>query len=652
MGADFKTCSEMVCLRGLAATGKTEHLVRRAAQLLCSGVSAGQVRIVCASPSAAGEFRRRLAEELARDNNKCDELPCVTSARRLALDVLACEGAVRHFNRQARMLLPFEQNVLMEDVKTCGVPSKRLKEMLKFLYRSLTEMADDDPDWLYNEEEQDVWHTLERALASMRSYIEPEIANKAVKYLRLVRSGTLYVDAPTYQHVLVDDFTCLSAASQALCSFVAQDSLAVAGNRATSYEVFDSYPYVAGLDTFAALPQVQTNDLETCWRGAWSAHAMESYLSDAGLVERVSRVVGDCTPCLEFVDASTPSADLEAECEVATRTAQKKGTSSVFIASQSSAWRRSVVRALEKSGIATTSIADARRLSSDERDLTSCLGARQLCALELVADPQCSRAWRVWCGFGDYLLASRVFSELISAIEDTKAAVDYYVMLDRLSKDDGPVVSEDITRVLHAWVVGQEMVSNARGLSGDKLIAYIDRQICAESGSSTLQKGYTLGELCAPVLPEDGAAELLERAIEKLTFPAFDRDGVRVGRLCDLCGQTPETLVLSGFVNGSFPRASFFDPAAASIERRAKMRIEDSLLMANVVTKTRGQLVVGTYKYASARDAERLKPVVDRIGLLDGQPVAHVSKSVMADTLQQFWESEGVFVSGAIPLND
>ena len=72
----------------------------------------------------------------------------VTTPRALALDVLSDAEAMRWSGREPRLLTAYEELFLLEDMKACGLRPKRLREMLKFFYRSWTELADDDPNWL------------------------------------------------------------------------------------------------------------------------------------------------------------------------------------------------------------------------------------------------------------------------------------------------------------------------------------------------------------------------------------------------------------------------------------------------------------------------------------------------------------------------
>ena len=136
--------TEALLVTGGVGTGKTQRLVERAAALLAENAAAGNVLVLCATPQAARLFSERLT---ARVGAKRAAGATVATARALALDVLADDGARRWSGREPRLLTAFEETFLMEDMKVSGLRPKRLREMLKFFYRSWTELADDDPDW-------------------------------------------------------------------------------------------------------------------------------------------------------------------------------------------------------------------------------------------------------------------------------------------------------------------------------------------------------------------------------------------------------------------------------------------------------------------------------------------------------------------------
>lgn len=100
----------------------------------------------------------------------------------------------------------------MEDMKTCGLKNRRLKEMLKFFYRSWTELvedADGNADWLLAGEEADVHGLLKGILDFTGGILEPELSALAVRYL--LADGEALAGAQR-AHVLVDDYQMLSRA--------------------------------------------------------------------------------------------------------------------------------------------------------------------------------------------------------------------------------------------------------------------------------------------------------------------------------------------------------------------------------------------------------------------------------------------------------
>ena len=216
--------TEALLVTGGVGTGKTQRLVERAAALLAENAAAGNVLVLCATPQAARLFSERLTARVGAERAAG---ATVATARALALDVLADDGARRWSGREPRLLTAFEETFLMEDMKVSGLRPKRLREMLKFFYRSWTELADDDPDWLLPGEETDVHTLLKENLAFMRAVVEPEAANLAARYLREHDEARA---AHSYAHVLMDDYACASRASQTLANLVATCSITVAGD--------------------------------------------------------------------------------------------------------------------------------------------------------------------------------------------------------------------------------------------------------------------------------------------------------------------------------------------------------------------------------------------------------------------------------------
>lgn len=122
----------------------------------------------------------------ARLEAACGAAVEATCVREVALGLLATEGGRAFSDRAGRLVTPVEMGFIMEDMKTCGLKNRRLKEMLKFFYRSWTELvedADGNADWLLAGEEADVHGLLKGILDFTGGILEPELSALAVRYL-------------------------------------------------------------------------------------------------------------------------------------------------------------------------------------------------------------------------------------------------------------------------------------------------------------------------------------------------------------------------------------------------------------------------------------------------------------------------------------
>ena len=266
------------CILGEVASGKTEALVRRVVEYLNGRLNDKSVLVLVASPDAAETLKGRLAAALDIPEDTLDERGLrVSVPRAIALEALGDPKAQAACGRKPRLLLPFEENILLEDVKASGLRPKRLREMLRFFYRSWTELADDEPSWLVSEEEVQVHGLLKECLAFTGGILPNELSNLAVKWLRADETAR---EAISYDLVLVDDYQLLSRASQVLAGLLAREGLVVTGDMQATSEVFEEYPFAAGLIEFAQADGVQTMRLEACWNSA-TVHACCENLIDA-----------------------------------------------------------------------------------------------------------------------------------------------------------------------------------------------------------------------------------------------------------------------------------------------------------------------------------------------------------------------------------
>ena len=516
------------CILGKVASGKTEALVHRVVEYLSGQLSGKSVLVLAASPDAAETLKRHLAAALDIPANTLGEQGVrVSTPRAIALEVLGNPKAQAACGRKPRLLLPFEENILLEDVKASGLRPKRLREMLKFFYRSWTELADDEPSWLVSEEEVQVHSLLKECLAFTGGILPNELSNLAVKWLRTDETARM---AASYDLVLVDDYQLLSLASQVLAGLLAREGLVVTGDMQATSEVFEEYPYATGLIEFAQADGVQTVQLDACWNSTAVQACCENLIGTAQTHEQESRDLAGTGENGErearafagannesaqtsvtsqagysaaaVVEASAHAAYAEtapvenparnaralsfptAEAEIAhvaqhIADAIKKGAqpSDFYLAVPNGVWAKSLNRSLEARGISTAQRPSARMLSGDSRDLRRCKTSRLVTLLALAADPHDMLAWRSWCGFGDWLTHNPGFAALRRyAAQQGLAPYDALATVaadnpcrEALGELDA-AEQASLERISQAFKTGQAALMQLEGLVGRQLI--------------------------------------------------------------------------------------------------------------------------------------------------------------------------------------
>ena len=574
------------CILGKVASGKTEALVHRVVEYLSGQLSGKSVLVLAASPDAAEKLKRHLAAALDIPANTLGEQGVrVSTPRAIALEVLGNPKAQAACGRKPRLLLPFEENILLEDVKASGLRPKRLREMLKFFYRSWTELADDEPSWLVSEEEVQVHSLLKECLAFTGGILPNELSNLAVKWLRTDETAR---KAASYDLVLVDDYQLLSLASQVLAGLLAREGLVVTGDMQATSEVFEEYPYAAGLIEFAQADGVQTVQLDACWNSTAVQACCENLIGTAQTHEQESRDLAGTGENGErearafagannesaqtsvtsqagysaaaVVEASAHAAYAEtapvenparnaralsfptAEAEIAhvaqhIADAIKKGAqpSDFYLAVPNGVWAKSLNRSLEARGISTAQRPSARMLSGDSRDLRRCKTSRLVTLLALAADPHDMLAWRSWCGFGDWLTHNPGFAALRRyAAQQGLAPYDALATVaadnpcrEALGELDA-AEQASLERISQAFKTGQAALMQLEGLVGRQLIdAAWELLDCEQHAQETTAgQGGVPADLLRLLDVENpklahDAASLVDRLLMALNEPRF-----------------------------------------------------------------------------------------------------------------------------------
>ncbi|MFR5828537.1 MAG: hypothetical protein ACLUE1_05505, partial [Adlercreutzia equolifaciens] len=166
------TATEALCITGDPRSGKTGTLVERAVAWAEAAPATPDAQppllFFCASPVTIDDAALRLSQRGLANVPEAVGLPnppLVSTARAgqcentpfdYACRILADPRAQRAIGRGGRVLSRAEEAVFYEDLKTCGLKRRRLRELWAFLQCGLANLNDSDLNWIQTTEEQAV----------------------------------------------------------------------------------------------------------------------------------------------------------------------------------------------------------------------------------------------------------------------------------------------------------------------------------------------------------------------------------------------------------------------------------------------------------------------------------------------------------------
>ena len=686
------------CLvKGGTAGAVMGELVQRVQDALAGGADPKDVLVICADPTSAARMQAELgvarvegadgtlaelgvSQVEGADGQVASAAQAagagevqVLTCRELACAVLAdpdsaAATGMSFSSGRARLLSAFETDFLMEDVKTLGARPKRLREMLKFFYRGWTELADEDPEWLFTVEEIDTFEFLTCELQYLGAMMEPQVSNLATKALRM--EGQVR-ERFARRHVFVYSYQGLSRASQLLCQLVADEELVAGAGPDMGVDVFESYAYPAGLEDFVRLnPAAEVVEVGVRGAGADKVRDAHSWKTPADEVEGTA-------------DAIAASVEAGANAE------------DIAVVTFHPWWTQQMARALQARGLQANAWLGAPKLHGDIRELDRCLGLRTVTLLRLLADEHDGMAWRSWFGFGDYLARSNQFAEMRrrvcgmhigegctvaaskraevraqeaasmcgagttcgdvrdahgvdttcgdayggSTVERSACGVGAACRDARDARGEGAVklsAHGDVHSDLAAYGIDLDsdlkpLFAEVRDLRGPRLLAYLVETLAGPD--------VPLPASVRPLLalgPDADAAQMVTE-LDRLQFfsgvPA--RAGVTVASFAALADIDFDQVFVVGFANGLFPRADYFDLTKVTVDKQAKMGERDTrAARAMAGLGTRG-LHVGRFERCERMLADRTGVKQVRIYAADdfGREMVEAAPSIYTDML-------------------
>ena len=406
------TATAALCIAGGPRSGKTGTLVERAAAWAEAVPAVPGARpsflFFCASPVTVDEASERLSQRglastsfrrgaLRNDKGDDSQNPreldslsprgerrgTVATPFDYACHILADPLAQQATGRGGRVLSRAEEAVFYEDLKTCGLKRRRLRELWAFLLCGLANLSDSDPNWIQTTEEQAILDLARDILAFEGAILPGEVVNLAVRALETEPTLRQHFGSPV---VLADDYLLMSRASQRLVNLLAADKIAVAGNEDDALPAFEPYPCPTGFAEFEK---------------AYSPLQRVTFEASFPAIERAWKEAPDLPGEMGLI-ARTIAEELA--CGTDPRAITVVGTNRT--------WRTNLQRALASVGIPAAPLGHPA-LKAPKGDLASTSKEDRERVLRLLAvDHGNAIAWRQWLSFDDALGRSAAVSEL------------------------------------------------------------------------------------------------------------------------------------------------------------------------------------------------------------------------------------------------
>lgn len=596
-----------VLVRGVANSGKTSLACAHVRDLLEAGVPAGEILVVAPTSTAARDMAGELGESAQGVR--------VYMARDFELVLLGMPEARAVVGRRPHVLCDFEESFLLEDMRATGVPARRLKGMLGFFRKSLTELADDDmASFIIDPREQAVLDALYRHLGAYDAILDCEVSNLAVRSLR---AHPEMAGACGVRHIVADDYHCLNRASQVLLDLLKPATLWAFADETLERQGADPFPYPAGIAEFGQRnPEVVAVELAAPATGAVAAAsqlASSGYLGalSLGLVESRGKV--ETAQAYEVAAAARPVEGVSQRVyagpdeEVAGVAAYVAGLveegadpADICVLAPNRAWFGRVCRALREKGIALEEH-DGRRVAGGSfRDLDACRTGRMYTALALLADPNDSLAWRCWCGCGDYLARSNIFTGIEELAR--QRGIGLGEALGLLDEGMAPEVPGQESTLV-AYRQGRAMIDELGALHGSELLARLAEGLGMEAVPSVYA-----GLVVDAAAGEDAGATDLLACAQALAQGGVSKPGaVRVAMYDQASALKAAHVVVCGLMNGWMPDHAYFDLAEADFDARAALDAQARADMYRLASCATGDLVFTGFARCDLELAERTR---------------------------------------------
>ena len=629
MALTINESCEVTLAQGLEKTGKTRAIVARASELVESGVDISDIIVFAASPDAA----RVLSNSFACANKTLAGVKVLVPAQ-YALEVLGAPEAVEATGRNARILSRYEESFFMEDLKVCGIRPGRIRGMVNFFYKEWEDLSFLNEGWLIYIEERELHTLVKQTLASYKAYTSCEVVPSSVDVL--LKDFTL-LQKVQKKHVLVDDFTYMSRASQQLALLIARESVFVAANNKACAPAFDRYPNRDGaIELLEACKNATQIDLD---ESSLSQDVIAALSNLDALANDACFAGSDSALSTDHVRACDTPADEYTYAAEWVSGALEMGAEprDIAVVVPDKVWERNVSKALQAKNIAVRKSSETGNIGGDIRYLDLSQAAQCLTLLILASNPQDEAALRAWCGFGDYNTCRSLFSELYDGCRQTGISLAEVLgnicdgINDGSLRDSGEVQflndAETVTARLN--ILNEALVSLEK-LSGNDVLREIANIVMGKGE----ELPFIFAALLRNALPSDSATTLAAKAMAELHFPHLvDENAVAIVTPSRALGLEATHVIITGMVNGFAPAHTYFDRMKTSPEKAQTMISREALNFRPALSLGEKAIAVTSFEKMRATDAQTLNVYAERFFIEDGTRYARIARSYIADCI-------------------
>lgn len=598
------TATEALCITGDPRSGKTGALVERAVAWAEAAPATPDAQppllFFCASPVTIDEATLRLSQRgLANvpveavglaEPAACQYGPrtgLATTPFDYACRILADPRAQRATGRGGRVLSRAEEAVFYEDLKTCGLKRRRLRELWAFLQCGLANLNDSDPNWIQTTEEQAILDLARDILAFEDAILPGEVINLAVRALEVEPTLRQRFGSPV---VLADDYLLMSRASQRLVNLLAADKIAVAGNEYDILPAFEPYPCTTGFAEFeAAHTPLQRVTLEAPFHPL--DRTWEAAPDLAGEMGLIARTIAE-----ELAGGTSPGA--------------------IAVVGVNRTWRANLQRALASVGIPTASLGHAA-LKAPKGDLVPANDDERERVLRQLRDGIVQPT-----GLRESRARARADMSGITSHNEPSASPcgDSIAWRQWLSLDDALGRSAAVSELRRvAQPQGLNLAEALAALDADTLPGLPATSPFAQSLLAPYREAQRLlGEEAPSVSPEPA------------THPT---PAVAIAAPEDLFGHTFEVVIFGGFVNGFIPSRDMCDPGVIVGGARARQETTDRAAIALTEQRTTRRLLFTSFESCDLETAEHLRLHIPRIRLRSGVRTCNIEPSSYLEEL-------------------